>query len=268
MDAYLFLWNPATDKFSFQKYDQVQADANSRKSYLTKWICPSRRPQPGDIAFMQRTGRKNNGIFARGIVTEGAFDDENGRRLVRLQLDSFLPLGLEISRDILITQAEYATTWGPQASGTLIPPALANALEAYWRSMEFLPFVVDNEGPPKRIHCLISRIIRDTSATIALKTKYQFRCQVCDITLPFSEDGHYIEVHHLRPLGHPHDGPDVESNMIVLCPNHHALFDLGVPHFINESTLDFNGTRFKLTLKHKIDNAHIKYYIRHWNKGV
>jgi putative restriction endonuclease len=33
---------------------------------------------------------------------------------------------------------------------------------------------------------------------------------------------------HIRPLGAPHNGPDVKENIIIcLCPNHHVLFDSG-----------------------------------------
>ena len=35
----------------------------------------------------------------------------------------------------------------------------------------------------------------------------------------------YAEAHHLKPLGGEHRGPDIEGNLICLCPNHHALFD-------------------------------------------
>jgi len=35
-------------------------------------------------------------------------------------------------------------------------------------------------------------------------------------------------VHHLKPLGSPHDGPDVPENMLVVCPNHHVDFDTGM----------------------------------------
>ena len=39
--------------------------------------------------------------------------------------------------------------------------------------------------------------------------------------------GEYMsEVHHIRPLG-KHDGADIIENMIVVCPNHHAMFDRG-----------------------------------------
>jgi len=52
----------------------------------------------------------------------------------------------------------------------------------------------------------------------------------------------YAEVHHLKPLGQ--DGPDTDANMLVLCPNHHVLFDYGVIAINPEDTknvIDGNG---------------------------
>jgi hypothetical protein len=259
--SYLFFWNPSQDPESFCDYDQVRSDAQTGKVYKTRWKCPSKKPLPGEIAFMQRTGNKGNGIFARGVVVSKVYDDENGVRVVDLQLDSFLPLELTIPRDTVVAQAEYHDSWQRQSSGTVIPPDLVNALELLWHSNSNSPVANDIEVPAERIESFVSRIVRDTAATIALKFKYDFKCQICDITLPYGKDQQYIEVHHLRPLGHPHDGPDVESNMLVLCPNHHTLFDFGVPRFISDSSLEINGTTFNLAIKHKIASSNITYYI-------
>ncbi len=260
MNAYLFLWNPARDDMSFHDYDKVQSDASAGKPYLTGWICPSKKPQPGDFAFVQRTGRENNGIFARGIVTSYPTENDNGTRLVSLKLDSFLPLNFEITREALLAESQYQYAWGPQASGTTIPSELVNTLIKLWQPINNPPVANDNEAPPERIHTFISRIVRDTAAAIALKYKYDFQCQICGIALHYGTDKRYAEVHHLRPLGQPHDGPDLESNMLVLCPNHHALFDLNVPRFKSDSTLAINGVEFKLTLKHKLAKTNIAYY--------
>ena len=67
MPAYLFLWNPRQDNASFRDFDQVCADAATGRPYETRWVCPSRKPQPGDIALLQRTGKEHNGVFARGV---------------------------------------------------------------------------------------------------------------------------------------------------------------------------------------------------------
>ncbi len=39
--------------------------------------------------------------------------------------------------------------------------------------------------------------------------------------------GPYAEAAHIRALGKLHNGPDVASNVLCLCPSHHVLFDTG-----------------------------------------
>jgi predicted restriction endonuclease len=46
--------------------------------------------------------------------------------------------------------------------------------------------------------------------------------------LEISPGEFYVEAHHLKPLGRPHDGPDVAQNMICVCPNCHVLLDFSV----------------------------------------
>ncbi|MDR7252261.1 putative restriction endonuclease [Nocardioides sp. BE266] len=70
------------------------------------------------------------------------------------------------------------------------------------------------------------RVIRDTKITAAVKAMYDNTCQVCGTRLS-TKSGHYSEGAHVRPLGKPHHGPDVMSNILCLCPNHHAAFDKG-----------------------------------------
>ena len=43
-------------------------------------------------------------------------------------------------------------------------------------------------------------------------------------------DSTYSEAHHIRPLGSPHNGPDIAENILVLCPNHHVMCDYGSIH--------------------------------------
>ncbi|MDS0298286.1 HNH endonuclease [Halogeometricum sp. S1BR25-6] len=82
---------------------------------------------------------------------------------------------------------------------------------------------------PERVETTRTRIVRNTPLATALKRRYDFACQVCGETRRrgAGEDDGYAEAHHVRPLGRPHDGPDAESNLLVLCPNHHADFDYG-----------------------------------------
>lgn len=87
--------------------------------------------------------------------------------------------------------------------------------------------VADFEGTV-RVKTTTSRIIRNTEISKDLKGRYSNTCQVCGEQRYRAEDETYAEAHHLQPLGRPHDGPDIEENMLVLCPNHHADFDYGL----------------------------------------
>jgi hypothetical protein len=79
---------------------------------------------------------------------------------------------------------------------------------------------------PVRVQQQVYRILRDTALARFVKELYGYRCQICQqrIDLP---QGPYAEAHHLKPLGKPHDGPDVQANILCLCPNHHVLMDYG-----------------------------------------
>jgi 5-methylcytosine-specific restriction protein A len=132
MNAFLFLWNPSKDTASFRDYDQVCRDAERGRSYETRWICPSRQPQAGDLVFIQRTGSMHNGVFARGRIARAPFE-HRGTQYVQLSLDAFLPIGSEIPRPRIIATAEYHRSWAPMASGNRLPDPLLTAIETLWK---------------------------------------------------------------------------------------------------------------------------------------
>jgi hypothetical protein len=120
---------------------------------------------------------------------------------------------------------------------------LASALEPVASEVEFV-------GPSLRVPTVVSRIARDSGIVRKLKIKYGFRCQICGHRIEL-RSGFYCEAHHLRPLGSPHDGPDLESNLILVCPNHHTQLDFAaIP-------LDPQSLRFSL---HSIDPSHLEYH--------
>jgi hypothetical protein len=102
--------------------------------------------------------------------------------------------------------------------------------EAEQRS--FLMGRTKSSNPPDVVEFNGRRFVRDYPGAKRLKQIYGYSCQVCGCTVATFEGIHYdnqgyAEVHHIRPLGSGHDGPDYCGNMLVLCPNHHAAFDLG-----------------------------------------
>ena len=79
-------------------------------------------------------------------------------------------------------------------------------------------------GPAPRKDQTISRIIRDTKVSKKIKAIYDNKCQVCGTRLEIP-GGSYSEGAHIIPLGFDCHGPDLESNVLCLCPNHHLLMD-------------------------------------------
>lgn len=113
----------------------------------------------------------------------------------------------------------------------------------------------------------IQRIVRNSAVGQRVKHLHDFRCQVCGEQL-VTGAGPYIEAAHIRPLGRPHDGPDHEGNILVLCPNHHVLFDFGALavtetfHVLNTVTGDVLG-ELRCVPRHAIDPVALAYHCEH-----
>jgi len=92
-------------------------------------------------------------------------------------------------------------------------------------SLEVTEPTEDEEaGITSRIPTTVLRIVRDTKLSRKIKEMYDYTCQVCGIRISFNGVG-YAEAAHIRPLGKPHNGKDLLSNILCLCPNHHVMLD-------------------------------------------
>lgn len=76
--------------------------------------------------------------------------------------------------------------------------------------------------------------------------------------------GPYAEAAHIRPLGRPHNGPDICSNILCLCPNHHVLFDAGA--FRIAADLTFIGIPGMLRVRagHEVGEEFLAYHRDHY----
>ena len=83
-----------------------------------------------------------------------------------------------------------------------------------------------SEGPTPRTTTTIQRVARSTGVSNAVKRLHRHTCQVCGEVIG-TPGGPYAEGAHIIPLGFPHNGPDVEENVLCLCPNDHVRFDTG-----------------------------------------
>jgi putative restriction endonuclease len=97
------------------------------------------------------------------------------------------------------------------------------------------------QAEAKRVLTTHYRLVRDAGVPTRVKVLYGYRCQVCDIRID-TLAGPYSEGAHLVPLGGGADGPDIDANVLSLCPNHHVMLDHGAICFTDDWTvLDRRG---------------------------
>jgi len=137
------------------------------------------------------------------------------------------------------------------------------------RTNDVTPSNVDgyNTDIPERATTVQDQLLRDQSLVAELKSLYDHMCQVCGCRLQSSLDTGYSEVHHIKPLGEPHNGPDVPENMVVCYPNHHADFDNGmltveletytVTHAYDDAV---SGTQLTIRGHHQIRSSFLRYH--------
>ena len=96
------------------------------------------------------------------------------------------------------------------------------------------------------------RILRDTAMARKIKQLHKNQCQLCGHVVTLASGATYSEAHHIKPLGRPHDGPDIAENIIVLCPNHHVQLDFGAFELRSENIHTIYG--------HNIGEVYISYH--------
>jgi putative restriction endonuclease len=120
-------------------------------------------------------------------------------------------------------------------------------------------------GPAGRRQGRYSRIIRNSAFAQRVKELHEGTCQVCGTTLEHGGRS-FVQAAHIQGLGDPHNGPDVLSNLLCLCPNDHALFD-GFALYIDERWTVRTQEGVSLgTLRrvpqHTIDTSYVAYHRR------
>lgn len=123
----------------------------------------------------------------------------------------------------------------------------------------------------------VEQQLRNVALAAALKGTYGFRCMFCDsrICVSISPEQFYVEAAHIRPLGHPHNGPDRPENMLVLCPNCHVQFDAGTLTISLRSSTELrveakranhplHGRTVRLSGSHTLDAKYIDWHQDYW----
>jgi putative restriction endonuclease len=122
-------------------------------------------------------------------------------------------------------------------------------------------------GASARATTTVQRIVRSTRVARRVKELHRHACQVCGLQI-LTPAGPYAEAAHIRALGRPHDGPDVESNVLCLCPNHHLMFDAGAIYVDREwlvrNSADHAAVGPLRSLPtHRVDPAQFDYHRNH-----
>lgn len=128
----------------------------------------------------------------------------------------------------------------------------------------------DDLGPSARRQVMVSRLERDLALTLAIKELHGYRCQVSGTSIS-TPSGPYAEAAHIRPLGHPHDGPDNLSNLLCLCPNDHVRLDRGVLVISDDfevvaATSGETVGELRVHEDHWLDPATIRYHRYIWTE--
>ncbi len=111
---------------------------------------------------------------------------------------------------------------------------------------------------------MVQRRIRNTAVTQYVKEVHDFTCQICGLRIETATGG-YAEGAHIRPLGLPHDGPDVASNVLCLCPNDHVRLDRGTL-VIDEQLIVRDATSgeavgpLRTSKDHELDPEQMRYH--------
>ena len=105
-----------------------------------------------------------------------------------------------------------------------------------------------------------SRLIRNTKITREVKDLYKGKCQICQLSLSLPSGTAYSEGAHIHPLGNPHNGDDVKSNILCLCPNCHVLLDYGAIMIDDDHVIQPLGKKLELHADHAIEKKCIRYH--------
>lgn len=263
---------------------KVGAEFKDRKALGAAGVHPS-----------QQQGIHTNDNIATSIVLGGGYDnedlgdvivycgmggrDKSGKLVADQELNSAnrgLIESFNAGNPIRVTRgAEHPSPFSPEQGyrydGCYFIEsyryALVQGFKVYLfrlRSIDSAPTPTGNpdpitlELPPRRL-VQTNAIIRNAEIAYRVKELYKYRCQICGTTIPTST-GFYAEAAHIRPLGDPHDGPDVISNLLCLCPNHHKMLDhFGITIDDDLNVSDGHG-QLKVAASHPLDLNFIKYH--------
>ena len=120
----------------------------------------------------------------------------------------------------------------------------------------------EGQERPGRSTVYSTRVIRNSRIGNYVKNLYNHTCQITGVRLE-TPSGPYAEACHIRPVGRPHNGPDVVENVLCLSPNMHVLFDFGAITLSDDFNLSGMDGDLTLHPNHNLSLESIRYHRRH-----
>ncbi|MGQ4387859.1 YDG/SRA domain-containing protein [Streptomyces sp. SAS_270] len=122
----------------------------------------------------------------------------------------------------------------------------------------------------------VQRFVRDAPAARRIKELYEGECQLCGLRLMGPDGKPYSEGAHIRPLGRPHNGPDVEPNILCLCPNCHVRLDIGAVVVADDWSIVVRAgllgapvlPRLLMKGQHRVHPDYVRYHRAWWEKNT
>lgn len=178
------------------------------------------------------------------------------------------PVDLIRSKELLETALQSCTLEQSEIiiSTLLIQNIITESVDKKLESIIIENIYTGGNSTALRKEYNVNRIQRNQKLVSKIKKLYDNTCQICGVKIDLGNSQFYSEVHHIQPLGSPHNGPDVLENMIVVCPGHHAMFDLGAIsiNLTSKRVLHINVdnpiNKKKISILHRIEKRYIDYH--------
>ncbi|MET9967380.1 YDG/SRA domain-containing protein [Streptomyces sp. NPDC006356] len=172
--------------------------------------------------------------------------------------------------EIKICQFDLERVPESQQGHTPVETHVAEALE----ELEELYEEQGEERYPEVRTTPVQRLIRSVATSRRVKKLYGGECQLCGRRLLGPDGEAHSQGAHIRPLGKPHNGPDVEQNILCVCPNCHVRLDIGAVVVAPDWSIVVRAAMFgevllpKLKTKgwHRVHPDYIRYHREWWEK--
>lgn len=246
MTAIILGWNP--DRRNHWNYAAVMEQVTATGMCLTPWRVARDRDIPaGADAWLLLQGHHGPALIGHGVVVSGqpepgpAPHDARADESVYVQaaFDALLPLGDEISPDVLREAAPGVPWDSADASGLAVAPAEESNIRALWGTFGPAPGPDPTQPVPgtypqdavTRVE--VNRYERDSEARRACIAHHGVSCAACGFSFEatYGDIGKgFIHLHHVVPVSHLGSGYQLDplTDLVPLCANCHAMAHQGV----------------------------------------